>query len=113
MLGNNIAEIRKRKGMTMTELAEKAGIAKSYLSSIERNVHQNPSINVIEKIAMVLGVEVKTLLKNEKIMNGDLDEDWLELIYELKDLNVTKEEIEEYKTLLEFIKWKNYTNIKN
>ncbi|MBN6888996.1 XRE family transcriptional regulator, master regulator for biofilm formation [Cytobacillus horneckiae] len=108
MLGNNIAEIRKRKGMTMTELAEKAGIAKSYLSSIERNVHQNPSINVIEKIAKVLEVDVRILLKTDNIKKSyhQLDEEWMDLIYELRDTGVTKEQMDEYRTLLKFIKWK-------
>ncbi|NRG44072.1 helix-turn-helix domain-containing protein [Bacillus sp. CRN 9] len=107
MLGNNIAEIRKRKGMTMTELAEKAGIAKSYLSSIERNVHQNPSINVIEKIAKVLEVDVRILLKTDNIKKSyhHLDEEWMDLIYELRDTGVTKEQMDEYRTLLKFIKW--------
>lgn len=107
MLGNNIAEIRKRKGMTMTELAEKAGIAKSYLSSIERNVHQNPSINVIEKIAKVLEVDVRILLKTDNIKKSyhQLDEEWMDLIYELRDTGVTKEQMDEYRTLLKFIKW--------
>ena len=42
--------------MSMTELAEKAGVAKSYLSSLERNLQTNPSIQFLEKIAVVLDV---------------------------------------------------------
>lgn len=54
MIGSNISELRKKKGMTLTELARRAKVSKSYLSNIERNLNQNPSIYVIEKIAAEL-----------------------------------------------------------
>ena len=44
MIGKNIYWLRKEKGLTLSELAERANIAKSYLSNIERNINQNPSI---------------------------------------------------------------------
>lgn len=106
MIGKNISEIRKQKGLTLTELAERAGIAKSYLSNIERNLNKNPSINVVEKIASGLDIDVKTLI-NEQGMTQELDEEWIDLINQLKDSGVDKEEIHEYKTLIEFIKWQN------
>lgn len=108
MIGKNIYEIRKRRGLTLTELAERAGIAKSYLSNIERNLNQNPSINVIEKIASVLDVDLKELLgtgKDEK--ESLLDNDWVDFVKELRDSGVEKDQIEEYKMLLDFIKWQN------
>ena len=43
MIGKNIAEIRKKRGYTLSELAELANISKSYLSNIERNINKNPS----------------------------------------------------------------------
>ncbi|MFC0476132.1 helix-turn-helix domain-containing protein [Robertmurraya beringensis] len=108
MIGKNIYDIRKRRGLTLTELAERAGIAKSYLSNIERNLNQNPSINVIEKIASVLEVDLKELLgsggdKNEPQM----DNEWVEFVKELRDSGVEKDQIQEYKMLLDFIKWQN------
>ncbi|MBS4205808.1 XRE family transcriptional regulator [Lederbergia citrea] len=108
MIGKNIYEIRKRRGFTLTELADRAGIAKSYLSNIERNVNKNPSINVVEKIALVLGVEMKALLisdANSETQPQPLDEEWVDFVHELKDSGVEKDQIQEYKTLLEFIKW--------
>ena len=38
MIGDRVKKIRKEKNMSMSELAEKAGVAKSYLSSLERNL---------------------------------------------------------------------------
>ncbi|MDQ0270935.1 XRE family transcriptional regulator [Cytobacillus purgationiresistens] len=115
MIGSNISKLRKRKGMTLTELAERAGVAKSYLSNLERNLHQNPSINVIEKIAMVLGVEVKFLIKTDKSGSGEqqLEDEWLELINEMKVSGIDKEQIEEYRTLIKFIKWQKENSGKN
>lgn len=110
MIGKNIYEIRRRRGLTLTELADRAGIAKSYLSNIERNLNKNPSVNVMEKLALVLGVELKELLNTEKptvTQNHQLDKEWLEFVTDLKDLGIDKEQLEEYKTLLEFIKWQN------
>ncbi|MBS4179147.1 helix-turn-helix domain-containing protein [Lederbergia citrea] len=108
MIGKNIYEIRKRRGLTLTELADRAGIAKSYLSNIERNVNKNPSINVVEKIAMVLDVDLKTLIMTENSKETKiqrLDEEWMDFVHELKDSGIEKNQIDEYKTLLEFIKW--------
>ena len=67
MIGKNIYEIRKQRGFTLSELAERAKISKSYLSNIERNINKNPSIQVIKKIAMVLEIDLKALLNTEII----------------------------------------------
>jgi XRE family transcriptional regulator, master regulator for biofilm formation len=107
MIGKNIYEIRKRRGLTLTELAERAGIAKSYLSNIERNLNQNPSINVIEKIASVLEVDLKELLGTSDRKEPQLDSEWVEFVKELRDSGVEKDQIQEYKMLLDFIKWQN------
>lgn len=114
MIGKNIYEIRKRRGLTLTELAERAGIAKSYLSNIERNLNQNPSINVIEKIASVLEVDLKELLgSNSDEKEPQLDSEWVEFVKELRDSGVEKDQIQEYKMLLDFIKWQNLQESKN
>lgn len=107
MIGKNIYKIRKQKGISLSELAERAGISKSYLSSIERNLKQNPSIQVMEKIASVLKVDLKTLLKIEIDLESkqELEKEWLDFIYELKRTGIAKEQIHNYKILIEFIKW--------
>ncbi|MGI8384820.1 helix-turn-helix domain-containing protein [Robertmurraya sp. P23] len=114
MIGKNIYEIRKRRGLTLTELADRAGIAKSYLSNIERNLNQNPSINVIEKIASVLEVDLKELLgSGNDVKEPQLDREWVDFVRELRDSGVEKDQIQEYKMLLDFIKWQNLQESKN
>ncbi|MFJ7756108.1 helix-turn-helix domain-containing protein [Peribacillus muralis] len=109
MIGKNIAELRKKRGYTLSELAEQANISKSYLSNIERNLNQNPSLQVMEKIAHVLNVDFVSLLKKENTMaaNYYLETEWIEFVQELKSSGLEKEQIPQYKPLIEFIRWQN------
>lgn len=109
MIGQNISSIRKQRGYTLSELSERTGISKSYLSNIERNLKQNPSIHVIEKIAEVLNVDLKLLLKitEDTGTNYQLDQEWMDFITELKQSGIAKERIHELKILIEFMKWHN------
>ncbi|WHY89111.1 helix-turn-helix transcriptional regulator [Neobacillus novalis] len=109
MIGRNIYEIRMKKGFTLSELAERAGISKSYLSNIERNLNQNPSIQVIRKIAQVLDVDLKILIKtgpNDEEQQLP-DKEWIDLANEFKKSGIEKNQIQEFKQLIEFIKWQN------
>lgn len=108
MIGKNIYSIRKSRGLSLSELAERAKVSKSYLSNIERNLHHNPSVNVMEKIAFVLDVELQDLLSTEEnsISKTPLDNEWVDFVLELKKSGIEKDQFEEYKTLIEFIKWK-------
>ena len=109
MIGKNIARIRKQRGYTLSKLAELANISKSYLSNIERNINKNPSLSVMEKIADVLKVDIETLLKSDTESDPQLyfEKEWIDFLNELKELGMEKDEIQQYKTLIEFIKWRN------
>ncbi|MBR7797026.1 helix-turn-helix domain-containing protein [Agaribacter marinus] len=105
MIGEKIKSLRTDKKMSISELAEKAGVAKSYLSSIERNIQINPSIQFIEKISKVLGVSVNELIRDKKKNEPEeLDEEWLKIVQEAMESGVTKEQFKEY---LEFNKWRS------
>lgn len=107
MIGAKISDIRKKRGYTLSELAKRAGISKSYLSNIERNLNRNPSIHVIKKLSLVLDVDLEILLKPETyaVEQKQLDQDWIDLASQLKESGIEKEQLQEYKTLIEFIKW--------
>jgi XRE family transcriptional regulator, master regulator for biofilm formation len=107
MIGKNIQKIRKKKGLTLSELAERASMSKSYLSNIERSVNKNPSIQVMEKIASVLDVDLGILLELPPESPLPLESDWQALVQELKASGIEKEQLQEYKTVIEFIKWQN------
>lgn len=90
--------------MSISELAEKANVAKSYLSSIERNLQSNPSIQFIEKISSVLGVSVNEIINADRSKQlQDLDDEWLKIVQEAMESGVSKEQFKEY---LEFNKWR-------
>ncbi|MDD9266507.1 helix-turn-helix domain-containing protein [Paenibacillus sp. GCM10023248] len=115
MIGQNISSIRKQKGYTLSELSERTGISKSYLSNIERNLKQNPSIHVMEKIAEVLMVDLKLLLKITVDAETDrqLDQEWMDFIDDLKQSGIDKGRLHELKILIEFMKWHNEKLIKS
>lgn len=103
MIGEQIKSLRQERKLSLTELADRAGVAKSYLSSIERNLQQNPSIQFLEKISSVLHVSVEQLLLGDDEQETSLDEDWIELIKDAQDSGVSKEQFKEF---LEYNKWR-------
>ncbi|MFS0861464.1 helix-turn-helix domain-containing protein [Fredinandcohnia sp. 179-A 10B2 NHS] len=105
MIGQRIKTYRLQRKLSLSELAERAGVAKSYLSSIERNLQSNPSIQFLEKISSVLGVSVNILLHEEghEAKIEELDSDWAQLVQEAMKSGVSKQEFKEF---LEFNKWK-------
>lgn len=63
-LGLNIAYYRKRQGMRQEQLAEKAGISRSYLGEIEApNMVSTLSLEVLFNIAAALQVPEYQLLE--------------------------------------------------
>ncbi len=102
MIGERVKKLREEKKMSMTELAERAGVAKSYLSSLERNLQTNPSIQFLEKIAIVLGVPVDVLLFDE-LKRDTLDSEWVKIVEEAMKSGVSKQQFREF---IEFNKWK-------
>lgn len=112
MIGKVIQRLRQEKRLSLTEVAERAGIAKSYLSSIERDIQGNPSIQVLEKICHVLGVSVPSLLTsvNEDDMKETietLDPDWLNIVKEAQGSGINKEEFKEF---LQYQLWRKQQN---
>lgn len=63
MLGDNIKELRKKKGLSQDNLARAAGIPYTTLVKIESNVVKKPSVQNVAKIAKALEVKIEKLLK--------------------------------------------------
>ena len=64
-LGLTIAALRKMKGMSQEQLAEKAKISRSHLSSIEApNIVRPFSVEVLYNIADALEVRARDLLNS-------------------------------------------------
>lgn len=102
MIGERVKKLRLEKKMSLSELADQAGVAKSYLSSLERNLQTNPSIQFLEKISSVLNVPVDQLIY-EQTNKEDLDNDWMKLVKDAMDSGVSKDQFREF---LEYNKWR-------
>lgn len=61
IVGKNLANIRKEKGLSQEALAFECDLHRTYISGIERGI-RNPSIVNLDKIAKALKVSVKDLL---------------------------------------------------
>jgi tetratricopeptide (TPR) repeat protein/DNA-binding XRE family transcriptional regulator len=65
-LGQYIKEYRSRRGLSLERLASRAGISKTYLWGLEHGKHDNPSIDVLDRLASALGVDLITLVSQVK-----------------------------------------------
>ncbi len=98
IVGENIADYRKRKELTQRELAEQLNITAQSVSKWEAGLSL-PTVDILYDLASVLEVNVDSLLSDKATRNRDicyrdtgLDTDWLyNLKAELDDL-VTEDE---------------------
>jgi transcriptional regulator with XRE-family HTH domain len=58
----NLRLLRQAKGLSQEELAHRADLDRTYISSLERSVY-SPTIEVVDRLATVLEVEAAELLK--------------------------------------------------
>jgi transcriptional regulator with XRE-family HTH domain len=61
--GERVRALRKRKDWSLEELAERAKMHVTYLSSVERG-YRNPTLNVLAAIASALDVTLSSLVKD-------------------------------------------------
>jgi transcriptional regulator with XRE-family HTH domain len=61
LIAANLRRLRARRGLSQEALADRAGIHRTYLGSVER-AERNISIDNICRLAWALGVDVRNLL---------------------------------------------------
>ena len=62
VLGRNVREWRKRRGLSQEQLALESEMKRSYVSDLERGT-RNPSVKAIGRLAQALRVDPELLLK--------------------------------------------------
>ncbi len=62
VFAQNLRGLRKQRGLSQEDLADEAGIDRTYVSSLERGVY-NATIPMIERLAKALDVEPAALLE--------------------------------------------------
>lgn len=104
MIGDRIRTIRVQRRMTLSNLAEKANVTKSYLSNIERNISTNPTIEFVEKVALALNMKPESLLgwEQDEISSSENSFSYVKKYL----LTMNDEQLVELKDYIDFILWK-------
>lgn len=110
-VGERIKRLRSKNKLSITELSIKAQVSKSYLSYIERGIQENPSLQVLSRLAKTLEVSLEELTghpisKHEEVSLPPIDPEWLDMINEAIRNGVSKEEFAFY---IDFMKYKKNT----
>lgn len=80
-IGETISSLRKKKGLTQNELAEKMNVTDKAVSKWERDL-SCPDVNTISRLAEVLDVSVEDLLSaKEQKKTSDNSKDLIGLIF--------------------------------
>jgi len=61
MLGNELRNARLKAGLTQEEVAFRAGVDRSYLSELERNL-KSPTVEMLFRLCRTLGVRASVIL---------------------------------------------------
>ncbi|KEO84963.1 helix-turn-helix domain-containing protein [Tumebacillus flagellatus] len=80
LVGLRVRDLRKQRGYSQEELAEKAGTHFSYIGGIERG-QRNVTVKTLEKIAECLDVEVFEFFTN--LHHDDEDAEKTELLHQI------------------------------
>ena len=70
-LGRAVQKLRKAQNLSLSELSEHSGVAKSIISQIERN-ETNPTLATIWRLSQALDVSI------EQVLQGSTDEAFIE-----------------------------------
>lgn len=102
-IGKKLREIRRSKGFTMKELSNKSKVSQSYISDLENEKNNKPSIDILNKLAKALEVpitdlfnlgieEEKSIKKAENILNNFIPNN-----------NDTEKALNSFKYLLDYL----------
>lgn len=61
LIGASLRAARRRKGLTLRQVAQEAGVTESFLSQVERDI-ASPSIATLRRIAVALGTSIGVIL---------------------------------------------------
>ena len=78
-IGQRIREVRKERGLSQEELAEKIGLNRSYLSLVE-NGRSSPTFEFIERVSRGLEIDIRSLILGERFVRYEDDvghESWI------------------------------------
>lgn len=85
-LADRIRELRLQAGMSLEDLAEKAGVSKTYLWELEKDLsgEKKPSADVLLRVATALSTTIADLLDLPAVRS---DDEQIEISQSLKEFN--------------------------
>jgi transcriptional regulator with XRE-family HTH domain len=81
LLGANIKLYRNACGLSQSKLAEQAGTATNYISAIEGG-RRFPSVEILERIAFVLGIDTPELFSMKPIQLDTIKKELEEQVWQ-------------------------------
>jgi transcriptional regulator with XRE-family HTH domain len=60
--GSVLRDVREHRGLTQQQVAERASITQAYLAKLETGDKENPSLDIVRRLARALRVPLKELL---------------------------------------------------
>ncbi len=66
VLARRLQTLRRARGLSQEQLADKAGVHRTYVGMLERQVG-NPSLRIVAGLAWALGVQVDALLTDDHL----------------------------------------------
>ena len=61
-VASRLKELRLRKGASLQEVADAIGVSKTHVWELEKARTENPSLDMLKKLADYFGVPIKTLV---------------------------------------------------
>lgn len=72
-IGDRIKKLRTQRKLTQTELAERSGVPQSLISRLEGRTRDNPSADVLRRLARVLGCTTDYLVGMHEDEESELE----------------------------------------
>lgn len=104
-IGEKLRKLRESKHLTTREVAEAIGITHSYVSRIENG--KAPSLDKLKKLCDFYNVDVSFLFGDKKEPDDSLKQlgvEWIAFAEDMKDKNISPEEIKQTLTMLKLLK---------
>ena len=70
-LGAKLVELRLRKGQSLQQVASAVGISKTHVWQLEKGASENPSIEMLKRLAEHFGVPVTYLVDSDSVSTLD------------------------------------------
>lgn len=91
-LGAKLAQLRLRKGKSLQEVADAVGVSKTHIWQLEKGASQNPSVDLLRKLAEYFSVPLTFLSGDEPEITME-DVEAQQFFRDFKSLNANEQDV--------------------